>query len=136
MHSKPIRYYRVHFHHEIEAVRDVFVDFQDKRFEQRRQDLIGHVGRLQNGGSMRVAKQIVFRYNGDPSNEEVDLHKDGDKSVPKEGSFIDRKRARWEVTQVSVEERSRAIYCTTKVSFVECDRFVEAPVKFPVTVMV
>jgi hypothetical protein len=52
---------------------------------------------------MRVAKQIVFRYNGDPATEEIDLDMDGDKSIPKEGSFIERKGARWRVTQVNVE---------------------------------
>jgi hypothetical protein len=31
---------------------------------------------------MRAAKQIVFRYNGDPTTEESDLDMDGDKSVP------------------------------------------------------
>jgi hypothetical protein len=36
---------------------------------------------------MRAAKQIVFRYNGDPTTEESDLDMDGDKSVPEPGSF-------------------------------------------------
>jgi hypothetical protein len=35
---------------------------------------------------MRVAKQIVFRYNGDPTTEEIDLDMDGDKSVPEHGA--------------------------------------------------
>ena len=52
---------------------------------------------------MRVAKQIVFRYNGDPTTEEIDLDMDGDKSVPKQGSFVDRKGERWKVVQVNVE---------------------------------
>jgi hypothetical protein len=39
---------------------------------------------------MRIAKQIVFRYNGDPSAEEID-DMDGDKSVPEQGSFVERK---------------------------------------------
>jgi hypothetical protein len=30
---------------------------------------------------MRAAKQIVFRYNGDPTTEESDLDMAGDKSV-------------------------------------------------------
>jgi hypothetical protein len=34
---------------------------------------------------MRAAKQIVFRYNGDPTTEESDLDMDGDKSVPEQG---------------------------------------------------
>jgi hypothetical protein len=52
---------------------------------------------------MRVAKQIVFRYNGNPSTEESDLDMDGDKSVPKQGSVIERRGERWRVAQVSVE---------------------------------
>jgi hypothetical protein len=52
---------------------------------------------------MRSAKQIVFRYNGDPTTEEIDLDMDGDKSVPKQGSLIDRRGERWKVVQVNVE---------------------------------
>jgi hypothetical protein len=52
---------------------------------------------------MRAAKQIVFRYNGDPTTEETDLDMDGDKSVPEPGSFIDRRGERWKVAQVSME---------------------------------
>ena len=52
---------------------------------------------------MRAAKQIVFRYNGDPTTEETDLDMDGDKSVPEQGSFVDRRGERWKVAQVSME---------------------------------
>ena len=52
---------------------------------------------------MGAAKQIVFRYNGDPTTEESDLDMDGDKSVPEPGSFIDRRGERWKVAQVSME---------------------------------
>jgi hypothetical protein len=52
---------------------------------------------------MRAAKQIVFRYNADPTTEESDLDMDGDKSVPEPGSFIDRRGERWKVAQVSME---------------------------------
>jgi hypothetical protein len=62
---------------------------------------------------MRVAKQIVFRYNGDPATEEIDLDMDGDKSVPKEGSFIERKGARWKVGK----ECGRAIRGSHSSSF-------------------
>jgi hypothetical protein len=51
---------------------------------------------------MRAAKQIVFRYNGDPTTEDIDLDMDGDKSVPEQGSFVERKGERWNV-QVNVE---------------------------------
>ncbi len=52
---------------------------------------------------MRRAKQIVFRYNGDPTTEESDLDMDGDKSVPKQGAVIERRGKRWKVVQVNVE---------------------------------
>jgi len=53
--------------------------------------------------AVKPAKQIVFRYNGDPTTEEIDLDMDGDKSVPEQGSFIERKGERWKVVQVNVE---------------------------------
>jgi hypothetical protein len=52
---------------------------------------------------MRFAKQIVFRNNGDPTAEEIDLDMDGERSVPEQSSFIDRKGERWKVVQVNVE---------------------------------
>ena len=55
---------------------------------------------------MKSAKQIVFRYNGDSTTEEIDLDMDGDKSVPEQGSFIERKGERWKVVQVNVETSS------------------------------
>ena len=53
---------------------------------------------------MRRAKQIVFRYNGDPTTEESDLDMDGDKSVPEQGSFIQRRGKPWQVVRVNVEK--------------------------------
>jgi hypothetical protein len=52
---------------------------------------------------MGAAKQIVFRYNGDPATEDTELDIDGDKSVPEQGSFIDRGGERWKVVEVNVE---------------------------------
>jgi hypothetical protein len=52
---------------------------------------------------MRSAKQIVFQYNGDPTTQDIDLDMDGDKSVPEQGSLIDRRGERWKVVQVNVE---------------------------------
>ena len=49
------------------------------------------------------AKQIVFRYNDDPTTEENDLDMDGDKSVPEQGTLIERRGERWKVAQVSME---------------------------------
>ena len=56
---------------------------------------------------MRRAKQIVFRYNDDPTTEENDLDMDGDKSVPEPGSFIDRRGERWKVVEVNVERSAK-----------------------------
>ena len=52
---------------------------------------------------MKIAKQIAFRYNGDPTTEESDLDMDGDKSVPEQGTLIERRGERWKVAQVSIE---------------------------------
>jgi hypothetical protein len=52
---------------------------------------------------MRSAKQIVFRYNGDPPTEETDLDMDGDKSVPEQGTLIERRGERWKVVRVNIE---------------------------------
>jgi hypothetical protein len=52
---------------------------------------------------MKPAKQIIFRYNGDPATEEIDLDMDGDKTVPAQGSFIERRGELWKVAQVKVE---------------------------------
>jgi hypothetical protein len=52
---------------------------------------------------MRPAKQIVFRYNDDPTTEEIDLDMDGEKSAPEQGSVIKRKGERWKVVEVKVE---------------------------------
>jgi hypothetical protein len=52
---------------------------------------------------MKSAKQIVFRYNDDPTTEEIDLDMDGDKSAPEQGSVIERRGERWKVLRVNVE---------------------------------
>ena len=52
---------------------------------------------------MKPAKQIVFRYNWDPTTEEIDLDMDGDKPVPEQGSIIERRGGRWKVVQVVTE---------------------------------
>jgi len=54
-------------------------------------------------GNVEPAKQIVFQYNGDPITEEIDLDMDGDKSVPEQGSVIERRGERWKVVQVMAE---------------------------------
>jgi hypothetical protein len=52
---------------------------------------------------LKAGKQRAFRYNGDSTTEEFDLVMDADKSVPEQGSLIDRKGKRWKVVQVNVE---------------------------------
>ena len=56
-------------------------------------------------GRMRTARQIIFRYNGDPAAEEIDLDMNDDKTVPEQGSFVDHKGERWKVVQVKCREK-------------------------------
>ena len=51
---------------------------------------------------MKSAKQIIYRYNDDPTTEEIDLDMDDEKAVPKEGSSIERKGERWRVVKIHV----------------------------------
>jgi hypothetical protein len=53
--------------------------------------------------TMKSAKQIIFRYNDDPTTDEIDLDMDGDKSIPEQGVRIERKGQRWKVQPVNVE---------------------------------
>ena len=52
---------------------------------------------------MKSAKQIVYRYNGDPSSEEVVVDSLGEMAVPSQGGVIERKGKRWKVLAVNVE---------------------------------
>jgi hypothetical protein len=66
----------------------------------------GYSARRTCGGAddeMRLPKQIVFRYNDDPTSEEIDLDMDGEKTTPEQGGVIERKGMRWKVLQVNVE---------------------------------
>ena len=58
---------------------------------------------IDRGGDRETRQQIVFRYNGDSPTEEIDLDMDGDKPVPEQGSFIERRGELWKVAQVNVE---------------------------------
>ena len=53
---------------------------------------------------MRSAKQIVFRYNGDPTTQEIDFDMDSEKSLPEPGFFIQRRGKPWQVVRVKVEK--------------------------------
>lgn len=49
------------------------------------------------------AKQIVFRYNGEPASDEVEVDLGGDIRIPQKGDVIERKGKRWKVVQVNTE---------------------------------
>lgn len=53
---------------------------------------------------MNSAKQIVFRYNGDPATEEVVQDLDGEETVPVKGMVIPRKGKQWKVVMVTAEQ--------------------------------
>jgi hypothetical protein len=50
------------------------------------------------------AKQFVYRYNGVEASEEVELDRDGEIAIPKQGDIIRRKGKEWKVTAVIVQE--------------------------------
>jgi len=49
------------------------------------------------------AKQVVYRYNGDPTSEEVEMDVDGNVPVPNRDTFLLRKGKRWKVVHVTEE---------------------------------
>jgi hypothetical protein len=50
------------------------------------------------------AKQFVYRYNGVEASQEVELDRDGEVRVPKQGDLITRKGKEWKVVAVMVEQ--------------------------------
>jgi hypothetical protein len=50
------------------------------------------------------AKQFVYRYNGVEASEEVELDRDGEIAIPKQGDVITRKGKEWKVIAVIVQE--------------------------------
>jgi len=54
---------------------------------------------------MGTAKQIVFRYNGDPATEEHVADLEGEETIPTQGAIVERKRKQWKVVAVHKEER-------------------------------
>lgn len=53
---------------------------------------------------MGTAKQIVFRYNGDPATEEPVTDLEGEETIPPQGAMVERKGKRWKVVAVQKEE--------------------------------
>jgi hypothetical protein len=53
-------------------------------------------------GKKRYSLFYRFRDITDPTTEEIDLDMDGDKSVPEQGSFIQRRGKPWQVVRVNV----------------------------------
>jgi hypothetical protein len=50
----------------------------------------------------------VFRYNDDPTAEEIDLDMDGEESTPERGAFIERKGT-MEGLRMNRDQRSRTL---------------------------
>jgi hypothetical protein len=55
------------------------------------------------------SKQLVYRYNGDETTDEVELDMLGELSIPEKGSLIERKGHRWKVVHVIVEQLATAV---------------------------
>ncbi|MGO8719979.1 MAG: hypothetical protein ACLQMO_12285 [Acidobacteriaceae bacterium] len=49
------------------------------------------------------AKQIVYRYNGDVSSEEVVVDYDGEFPTPQAGDIVERNGKNWKAVQVMIE---------------------------------
>jgi hypothetical protein len=54
--------------------------------------------------AMEIPKQIVYRYNGDASTDEVERDILGNQEVPQQGSLVSRKEGNWKVDQVELLE--------------------------------
>lgn len=54
--------------------------------------------------SVKHAKQIVFRYNGDAKSEEIEYDLDGNIMTPRKGQTIARRGKEWEVVHVLLEQ--------------------------------
>ena len=50
------------------------------------------------------AKQVVYRYNGDASTDEVEVDPCGEITIPERDDIIIRKGKRWNVVHVITEE--------------------------------
>jgi len=50
------------------------------------------------------AKQLVYRYNGVEASEEVEVDRDGEIAIPKQGDIITRKGKEWKVIHVIIQE--------------------------------
>jgi len=53
---------------------------------------------------MGTAKQMVFRYNGDPATEEHVADLRGEETIPTQGAIVERNRKHWKVVAVHKEE--------------------------------
>ena len=49
------------------------------------------------------ARQIVYRYNGDASSDEVRVDYDGELPTPQTGEIVERKEKKWKVGPVMLE---------------------------------
>jgi hypothetical protein len=49
------------------------------------------------------AKQFVYRYNGDPHSEEVEVDIEGVIPIPRAGEFVIRKGKQWRIVHKLIE---------------------------------
>lgn len=48
-------------------------------------------------------RQIVFRYNGNPEIDDVELDQFGEVQLPQKGSVVERKGQKWKVVEINIE---------------------------------
>jgi hypothetical protein len=58
--------------------------------------------------SAKDAKQVVYRYNGDPNSEEVEQDIDGVLRIPLKDELVSRNGKPWKVVHVSIEQSLNA----------------------------
>lgn len=52
---------------------------------------------------MSSARHFVYRYGNNVDTDEVEFDRDGEMTIPKQNSVLQRKGARWKVVSVQVE---------------------------------
>ena len=58
--------------------------------------------------SAKHAKQVVYRYNGVASSDEVEQDFEGELRIPGKGEFMNRKGIPWKVMHVTTEQSMSA----------------------------
>ena len=52
---------------------------------------------------MPDAKDLIYRFNGDPSTDDYETDLSGDSAVPEVGDIVQRRGREWRVVDVSVD---------------------------------